>query len=175
MLNRAVLLGRLTRDPELRYTPTGTAVCTFVLAIPRRMVGEKGDRETDFLPIVVWNKLAELCAQYLRKGQQAAVEGRIQVRNFENKEGQRIYVTEIVADNVQFLNAAVSGGQSNHRQQQVGRFIDNHASWTNAGFNSNPPPSKQRSGVNFNDYHERDKNPDDILKPGEYEDDGLPF
>ncbi|ERI04853.1 single-strand binding family protein [Aneurinibacillus aneurinilyticus ATCC 12856] len=81
MLNRAVLLGRLTKDPEMRYTPSGTAVTTFTLAIDRRMTNQQGERETDFLPIVVWSKLAELCAQYLKKGQQAAVEGRIQVRN----------------------------------------------------------------------------------------------
>jgi single-strand DNA-binding protein len=87
MINRAILLGRLTKDPEMRYTPNGTAVTTFTLAIDRRMTNQQGQRETDFLPIVVWSKLAELCAQYLKKGQQAAVEGRIQVRNYENKEG----------------------------------------------------------------------------------------
>jgi single-strand DNA-binding protein len=108
MLNRAILLGRLTKDPEMRYTPSGTAVTTFTLAIDRRMTNQQGQRETDFLPIVVWSKLAELCAQYLKKGQQAAVEGRIQVRNYENKEGRRVYVTEIVAENVQFLG----GGQN---------------------------------------------------------------
>lgn len=67
MLNRAVLLGRLTKDPEMRYTPSGTAVTTFTLAIDRRMTNQQGERETDFLPIVVWSKLAELCAQYLKK------------------------------------------------------------------------------------------------------------
>lgn len=113
MLNRAILLGRLTKDPELRYTKTGTAVATFVLAVDRRMTNQQGERETDFLPIVVWNKLAESCVQYLKKGQKAAVEGRIQVRNYEDKEGRRVYVTEIVAENVQFLNSGQSqSGQS---------------------------------------------------------------
>jgi single-strand DNA-binding protein len=110
VLNRAILLGRLTKDPELRYTPSGTAVTTFTLAIDRRMTNQQGQRETDFLPIVVWSKLAELCAQYLKKGQQAAVEGRIQVRNYENKEGRRVYVTEIVAENVQFLGSGQGQG-----------------------------------------------------------------
>ncbi|WP_047152117.1 single-stranded DNA-binding protein [Aneurinibacillus tyrosinisolvens] len=109
MLNRAVLLGRLTKDPELRYTQSGTAVATFTLAIDRRVTNQQGERETDFIPIVAWSKLAELCANYLKKGQQAAVEGRIQVRNYENKEGQKVYVTEVIADNVQFLGGAGQG------------------------------------------------------------------
>ena len=100
MLNSVVLIGRLTKDVEMKYTPTGVAVSTFTLAVER--TGSK-EKETDFINIVVWRQLAELCAQYLRKGRLAAVEGRLQIRNYENSEGKRVYITEVVADNVRFL------------------------------------------------------------------------
>lgn len=105
MLNRVILIGRLTKDPELRYTGSGTAVATFTLAVDRTYSNQQGERETDFLNIVVWRQLAELCANYLKKGRLAAVEGRIQIRNYENQEGRKVYVTEIVADNVRFLES----------------------------------------------------------------------
>lgn len=103
MLNRVILIGRLTRDPELRYTPSGVAVSQFTLAVDRPFTNQQGEREADFINIVTWRRLAETCANYLSKGRLAAVEGRIQVRNYENNEGRRVYVTEIVADNVRFL------------------------------------------------------------------------
>ena len=103
MLNRVILIGRLTKDPELRYTPNGIATTTFTLAVDRPFTSQGGERETDFLPIVTWRQLAETCANYLKKGRLTAVEGRVQVRNYENSEGKRVYVTEIVADNVRFL------------------------------------------------------------------------
>lgn len=106
MLNRIILIGRLTQDPELRYTPSGVAVATFTLAVDRPRVNQMGERETDFINIVVWQKLGELCAQYLRKGRLAAVEGRLQIRTYENREGQRVRVAEVVADNVRFLDRA---------------------------------------------------------------------
>lgn len=102
MLNRAILIGRLTRDPELKYIPSGTPVTSFTLAVDRPFTNKEGEREADFIPIVVWRKLAENCANYLSKGSLVAVEGRIQVRTYE-QEGQRRYVTEIIADNVRFL------------------------------------------------------------------------
>lgn len=102
MLNRVILIGRLTKDPELRYTPTGIATCGFTLAVDRPVAAGK-DKEADFLNIVTWQKQAESCANYLRKGRLIAVEGRIQIRNYENNEGKRVYVTEIIADNVRFL------------------------------------------------------------------------
>lgn len=105
MLNRVILIGRLTRDPELRYTPSGVAVAQFTLAVDRPFSNSRGEREADFIPIVVWRQLAETCANYLRKGRLTAVEGRIQVRHYENNEGRRIYVTEVIADNVRFLES----------------------------------------------------------------------
>jgi len=108
MLNRAILIGRLTRDPELRYTPSGVAVTQFTVACDRPFTNASGEREADFIPIVTWRQLAETCANYLRKGRLVAVEGRIQVRHYENNEGRRVYVTEVVADNVRFLEPAGS-------------------------------------------------------------------
>lgn len=111
MLNRVILIGRLTRDPELRYTPAGVAVTQFTLAVDRPFSNQGGQREADFIPIVTWRQLAETCANYLRKGRLAAVEGRIQVRSYDNNEGKRVYVTEVIADNVRFLESANSGNR----------------------------------------------------------------
>lgn len=111
MINRSVLVGRLTKDPELKYTPSGVAVTQFTLAVDRPFTNQSGEREADFIPVVVWRQLAETCANYLRKGRLTGVEGRIQVRNYENSEGKRVYVTEVVADNVRFL-------ESNRQQDQ---------------------------------------------------------
>lgn len=110
MLNRVILIGRLTRDPELRYTPAGVAVTQFTLAVDRPFTSQGGEREADFIPVVTWRQLAETCANYLRKGRLTAVEGRIQVRNYENNEGRRVYVTEVIADNVRFLESNREGG-----------------------------------------------------------------
>lgn len=111
MLNRVILIGRLTKDPEMRYTPAGVAVTQFTLAVDRPFTsGGQGEREADFIPIVTWRQLAETCANYLRKGRLTAVEGRIQVRNYENNEGKRVYVTEVIADNVRFLESGNRDG-----------------------------------------------------------------
>ena len=107
MLNRAILIGRLTKDPEMRYTSNGTPVTNFTLAIERPFENKDGKKETDFVDIVAWRKLAELSADYLIKGQKAAVEGRLQVRSYEvqsgENQGQKRTVTEVVAENIQFL------------------------------------------------------------------------
>ena len=121
MLNRSILIGRLTRDPEMRYTPSGVAVTQFTLAVDNPFKND--EPKADFIPIVVWRQQAEAAANYLRKGRLCAVEGRIQTRNYENNEGRRIYVTEVVADNVRFLERAEgaqsgangSGGQTDGR------------------------------------------------------------
>jgi single-strand DNA-binding protein len=111
-MNKVILIGNLTKDPELRYTPNGVAVATFTLAINRP--GKKD--EADFINVVAWQKLADLCATYLRKGRQAAVEGRLQTRSYDDKEGKKRYVTEVVAENVQFLG----GGQREERPESLG-------------------------------------------------------
>jgi single-strand DNA-binding protein len=110
MLNRVVLIGRLTKDPELRYTPNGVAVASFTLAVNRSLLNQMGEREADFIPIVVWQKQAENCANYIGKGSLVAVDGRIQVRTYDGKDGQRRWVTEIIAENVRFLDKRDSSG-----------------------------------------------------------------
>jgi single-strand DNA-binding protein len=109
MLNRVILIGRLTRDPELKYTPNGTAVANFTLAVDRFRSNAQGERETDFVPIVVWQKQAENCANYLGKGSLAAVDGRLQIRSYDDKDGARRTWTEVVADTVRFLDKKGEG------------------------------------------------------------------
>jgi single-strand DNA-binding protein len=104
VFNRVILIGRLTRDPELRYTTNGIAVATFTLAVNRNFKNAQGERETDFIPCVVFRQLAELCANYLSKGKLAALEGRLQIRSYEAQDGQRKYVTEVIGDDVRFLS-----------------------------------------------------------------------
>ncbi len=104
-LNRVILIGNLTRDPEMRFTPSGTSVSNFGLAVNRRWTNREGERvdQVDYFNIVVWAKLAELCNEYLAKGSPVAIEGRLQRRSWETEEGQKRSVVEIVAENVQFL------------------------------------------------------------------------
>ncbi len=101
--NRVILIGNLTRDPELRYTPGGTPVCTLRLAINRPYLNQQGERKTDFLNVIAWRKQAEKCAEYLSKGRSVAVEGRLQTRDWEGPDGQRRYAVDVVADRVVFL------------------------------------------------------------------------
>jgi single stranded DNA-binding protein (ssb) len=105
-MNNVVLIGRLVRDPDMRYTPNGVAVTTFTLAVDRPFSSNKGEREADFIPIVVWRQLAEACANHLSKGRLVAVQGRIQTRQYENNDGRKVNVTEVVADTVRFLERA---------------------------------------------------------------------
>jgi single-strand DNA-binding protein len=135
MLNRVILIGRLTRDPELRYTPAGVATAGFTLAVDRPFTSGNGAREADFIPIITWRQLAENCANYLRKGRLAAVEGRINIRNYENNEGRRVYVTEVVADNVRFLESNRESGAP-----QQGYSGDNTGS-SNSSYGDGSPTS----------------------------------
>ncbi len=109
-MNKVILIGRLTRDPELRYTSSNVATCTFSVAVDRPFANQNGEREADFINIVVWRKQAENCKNYLTKGSQVAIDGRIQTRNYDDKDGKKVYVTEVVADNVQFLGTKGSNG-----------------------------------------------------------------
>lgn len=105
MINKVTLIGRLTRDPEMRMLANGVAVASFTLAVDRTFKNKDGEKEADFIPIVVWRKTAELCEKYLSKGSLAAVVGRIQTRNYDAADGTKRYVTEVVADEVQFLSS----------------------------------------------------------------------
>ena len=121
MINRVVLVGRLTKDPEFRTTPNGVNVATFTLAVNRTFTNANGEREADFINVVVFRNQAENVNNYLSKGQLAGVDGRIQSLSYENQEGRRIFVTEIVADSVQFLEPKNNNQQNNQPQQQRGQ------------------------------------------------------
>lgn len=116
MLNRVVLVGRLTKDPELRYTPSGVAVATFTLAVNRTFTNNQGEKEADFLNCVIWRKQAENVANFLKKGSLAGVDGRLQSRSYEDQSGKRVYVTEVVAESVQFLEPKGQGNSQNNQQ-----------------------------------------------------------
>ena len=114
MINNVVLVGRITKDPELKYTPANQAVATFILAVNRTFKNANGEREADFINIVIWRQAAENLANWVKKGQLIGITGRIQTRNYENGQGQRVYVTEVVADNFQMLE---SRNQQQEQQQ----------------------------------------------------------
>lgn len=108
-MNKVFLIGRLTRDPELRYTGNNTAVASFSIAVNRTFTNQAGEREADFINIVIWRKQAENVKNYLSQGSQVAIDGRIQTRSYDDQNGQKRYVTEVVADNVEFLGSKNSG------------------------------------------------------------------
>jgi single-strand DNA-binding protein len=161
LLNRVILIGRLTKDPELRYTPAGVAVTQFTLAVDRTFTAQGGEREADFIPIVTWRQLAETCANYLRKGRLTAVEGRMQVRNYENNEGKRVYVTEVIADNVRFLESSNreggSGGGSSATREEPSNGGEGRGNQASRNKNNNQDPFS------------------DDGKPIDISDDDLPF
>lgn len=102
-MNRIILLGRLTKDPEVRYTTSGKVVCQFTLAVDRPFSNQEGQREADFIPVVIWGKQAETCGNSLTKGQRTLVEGRLQIRTYDGKDGNRHWVTEVIADRFEFI------------------------------------------------------------------------
>ena len=105
-MNKAILIGNLTREPEKRGTPSGISLCTFTIAVSRRFANQQGERQADFIPIVAWRGLADNCANYLHKGSKVAVIGEIRTRSYDAQDGSKRYVTEIQADEVQFLDRA---------------------------------------------------------------------
>lgn len=122
-MNKIILMGRLTRDPEVRVTPSEKTVCTFTLAVDRQFANQSGEREADFINIVVWGKAAELCGNSLAKGQRLLVEGRLQIRNYVAKDGNKRYVTEVIANSVEFVerkNTSNSGSGQEHAASNSG-------------------------------------------------------
>ncbi|GAA2912688.1 single-stranded DNA-binding protein [Enterococcus pseudoavium] len=157
MINNVVLVGRLTKDPDLRYTANGTGVATFTLAVNRNFTNQSGNREADFINCVIWRKSAETLANYARKGTLLGVTGRIQTRNYENQQGQRVYVTEVVAENFQLLE---SRSASEQRQQSPSATNDND-SFQGGGtnnFNNNYNQSSQSAKNTMPDF-DRDSDP----------------
>lgn len=135
-MNKVILIGRLTKDPELRYTGSNTPVATFSLAVNRSFTNQNGEREADFINCVVWRKLAETVKNYLSQGSQVAVEGRIQTRSYDDQNGQRRYVTEVVVENIDFVGTkrdnSQSSNQPNFNNQPVSSNFNNQPSTTDA-------------------------------------------
>lgn len=168
MINNVVLVGRMTRDAELRYTPSNQAVATFTLAVNRNFKNQNGEREADFINCVIWRQQAENLANWAKKGTLVGVTGRIQTRNYENQQGQRVYVTEVVADNFQILESrATREGQSGGSYD--GEFNNNSSfgGSSNGGFSSQPSQQTPNFG--------RDESPFGNSNPMDISDDDLPF
>lgn len=164
MINRVVLVGRLTKDVELRYTTSGAAAGSFTLAVNRQFTNSNGERETDFINGVIWRKSAENFANFTSKGSLVAVEGRLQTRNYENQQGQRVYVTEVIVDNFALLESRAESDQRKGQSAQQG----------NGGFNSKPQQNNfngqqapQQGSFSPNDMYGKDLPP--------LNDDDLPF
>ena len=168
MINNVVLVGRMTRDAELRYTPSNQAVATFTLAVNRNFKNQNGEREADFINCVIWRQQAENLANWAKKGTLVGITGRIQTRNYENQQGQRVYVTEVVADNFQILESrATREGQSGGSYN--GEFNNNSSfgGSSNGGFSSQPSQQTPNFG--------RDESPFGNSNPMDISDDDLPF
>lgn len=191
MLNRTVLTGRLTRDPELRYTTSGTAVASFRLAVDRQFRNQQtGERDADFINCVIWRKSAENFCNFTHKGSLVGVDGRLQSRSYENQQGQRVYVTEVVVDNFALLDSRrnnggqpgdqfggnqAAPGQGQQSYQNGGNqngYQNNNQSAQNAPQNGNNPqkPAGPSSNGNNNDDPFQDNG-----KPVDISDDDLPF
>lgn len=116
-MNKSILIGRITKDPELRTTPNNRSVCQFTIAVNRTYTNEEGKREADFINCVVWDKQAENLAMYQKKGNQIAVEGRIQTRNYDDNSGKKVYVTEVIATGITFLESKKDDANFNNLEE----------------------------------------------------------
>ena len=163
MINNVVLVGRMTRDAELRYTPQNQAVATFTLAVNRNFKNQSGEREADFINVVIWRQQAENLANWAKKGALIGVTGRIQTRNYENQQGQRVYVTEVVADNFQLLESRAS-----REGQSSGSYTSNNFGNSSSNFGNS-------TSVNQVPNFSRDENPFGNTNPMDISDDDLPF
>ncbi|MEP9853120.1 single-stranded DNA-binding protein [Staphylococcus aureus] len=173
MINRVVLVGRLTKDPEYRTTPSGVSVATFTLAVNRTFTNAQGEREADFINCVVFRKQADNVNNYLFKGSLAGVDGRIQSRSYENQEGRRIFVTEVVCDSVQFLEPK----NQNQRHAQEGNNDFQNFGGQQSGQNTS---SYQNNNNNYNNSSSNKNNQSDnpfanANGPIDISDDDLPF
>lgn len=158
MINRTVLVGRLVRDPEYRTTPSGVQVATFTLAVNRTFTNQQGEREADYINCVVFRKTAENVNQYLSKGKLAGVDGRLQSRSYENNEGKKVFVTEVICDNVQFLEPKDSQNGSNSYQNGTNYQKGNNYTQNNQNVQQGQNKAKYdqqnnpfNNGSNFND------------------------
>lgn len=139
MINNTVLVGRLTKDAELRYTPNNVAVATFTLAVNRIFKSQNGEREADFINCVIWRQSAENLANWAKKGTLIGITGRIQTRNYENQEGQRVYVTEVVAESFQMLESRATREGSSQNSYNDNAYTDSKLTKNDTPFgNANP-------------------------------------
>jgi single-strand DNA-binding protein len=166
MINRVILVGRLTKDPELRYTPNGVAVTTFTLAVNRPFTNEQGEREADFIHCVVWRRAAENVANFLKKGSLAGVDGRLQTRSYEGQDGKRVFVTEVVAEGVQFLEPK---GSTEGTTEGTGRALGTAKNTKSGGYNQPPQSSYESYSGGYDDPFRNAGQPIDIHP------DDLPF
>ncbi|MBM7704206.1 single-stranded DNA-binding protein [Metabacillus iocasae] len=173
MMNRVILVGRLTKDPELRYTPNGVAVATFTLAVNRSFTNQQGEREADFINCVVWRRPAENVANFLKKGSLAGVDGRVQTRNFEGQDGRRVYVTEVLAESVQFLEPKSGGNDNMQRNSFAGQGQGQGSGGSGQGF---PFGDNQNRNSGNQGYTRVDDDPfANDGQPIDISDDDLPF
>ncbi|MFA1819651.1 single-stranded DNA-binding protein [Virgibacillus oceani] len=171
MLNRVVLVGRLTRDPDLRYTANGTAVANFTVASDRPFTNQQGERETDFVNCVTWRRQAENLANYMKKGSMIGVDGRVQTRRYDNQEGKTVFVTEILAENIQFLES--KGSSQNRGGEEPSGFQQNRNQ------NQYQPNQNQNQSQNQNQNPSQNQNQENPFSssgdPIDISDDDLPF
>lgn len=155
MINRAVLTGRITRDPELRYTQGGTAVVQFTLAVDRQFRNQDGEREADFINCVIWRKSAENFANFTHKGSKIGVDGRIQTRSYENQQGSRVYVTEVIVDSFALLDSRQDSQQGNAPQNRNNSsqnvFNNNQGKYAQQQNNGSQGYQNQNNGRSNND------------------------
>lgn len=191
MINRVVLVGRLTRDPELRYTANGAAVASFTVAVNRQFTNSQGEREADFINCVIWRKAAENFSNFTNKGSLVGIDGRLQTRNYENQQGQRVYVTEVVVENFSLLESRAesekrnSGNNSNqapsynnNNQSNQSPFGNNNNNYGNNAGNSNFHNSNNNSNNNNQSNNSNNNSGDPFAnnsKPIDISDDDLPF
>lgn len=142
MINNVTLIGRLTKDVELKYTPANQAVAQFVLAVNRTFKNANGERESDFVNCVIWRKSAENFANFVKKGALVGITGRIQTRNYENAQGQRVYITEVIAENFQMLESRnqQQGQQQGQVTQQQAKQPDQFSGGTPMSLNDDDLP-----------------------------------
>ena len=173
MINRVVLVGRLTRDPELRTTGSGISVATFTLAVDRQYTNAQGERGADFISCVIWRKAAENFCNFTSKGSLVGIDGRIQTRSYDNKDGQRVYVTEVVVDNFALLE---SRKDREARGQNGGYTPNNNGNFGNQ--NTNNTPNMGGSNQNNTANNGPDNTQDPFAGSGDtidISDDDLPF
>lgn len=178
MINRTVLVGRLTKSVELRYTQNGDAVGSFTIAVNRNFKNSQGEHEADFINCVVWRKSAEVFTKWTSKGSLVAVDGRLQTRNYQNNQGQTVYVTELVVDEFSFLDSKSDG---NTNQQNSGNYGNQMNNNSNRQSNANQPNFNNNysnnNRANFSNNNSQFGNTGDPFNNNgiEIKDDDLPF